>query len=168
MLFDGSGDWLKLSNNTAAQAQGFGTGDFTIECWVYITSSTVANNGIYDCRYSASATGPLIYNIPASGLYVFYNGSNVITGSNPTINTWSHIALVRSSGVTKLYLNGVQTGSNYTDTNNYTSGSNSGVVGAIYDGSGSFNGYIDDLRITKGYARYTANFTPPTQAFPLQ
>jgi hypothetical protein len=167
MLFDGTGDWLKLSNNTAAQAQGFGTGDFTIECWVYITSSTVANNGIYDCRYSASATGPLIYYVPTSGLFMFYNGSNQISGGTITINTWNHIALVRYSGVTKLYINGTQSGSNYTDTNNYTSGANSGAVGAFYDGTSGWNGYIDDLRVTRGIARYTSNFTPPTTAFPL-
>jgi hypothetical protein len=166
LAFDGTGDYLKLSNNAAGQAQGFGTGDFTIEAWVYITSSTAANNGIYDCRYSSSATGPLIYYIPGSGMFMFYNGANQITGSTITINTWTHVALVRSSGVTKLYLSGTQTGSSYTDTNNYTSGANSGVVGAVYDGTGSWNGYIDDLRITKGVARYTANFTPPTAALP--
>jgi hypothetical protein len=65
-----------------------------------------------------------------------------------------------------LFLDGVQTGSTYTDTNNYI---DSPVrVGGANDGSSvaSTNGYIDDFRITKGVARYTANFTPPTLPFP--
>ena len=94
-----------------------------------------------------------------------YNAANQIIGTTFTINTWNHVALVRFNGVTKLYLNGSQTGSNYTDTNNYTSGVNSCFVGGFYDGSGSWNGYIDDFRITRGIARYTQNFTPPTAAF---
>ena len=166
MAFDGTGDYLSVNGGPGSnQRVGFGTSDFTIECWVYCTISGASNNGIYDCRYSASATGPTLYYIPSSGVIMFYNGANQITGSTLTINTWNHIALVRYSGVTKLYINGVQSGSSYTDTNNYTSGVNTGIVGGFYDGSASWNGYIDDFRITRGIARYTSNFTPPTSAF---
>lgn len=83
--------------------------------------------------------------------------------------TWTHIALCRSGSSTRLFLDGVQTGSTYTDTNNYLGPANRPVIGAsgLSLGGSALNGYIDDLRITK-FARYTANFTPPTAAFPTQ
>jgi hypothetical protein len=168
IAFDGTGDYLPFRGNTApASYTGFGTGNFTIEGWVYCTSAASANNGIFDARYSAAATGPLLYYIPGTGLFMFYNGSNRISGGTFTINTWVHVALVRSSAVTKLYINGTQTGGDYSDTNNYTSGVNAGFVGTFYDGTGNWNGYIDDFRVTNGIARYTANFTAPTAPFPL-
>jgi hypothetical protein len=74
--------------------------------------------------------------------------------------------LSRSSGVTKLFLNGTQTGSNYTDTNAYLVSASRPIIGSNgFDLLIPFNGYLDDIRITKGYARYTANFTAPTAPF---
>ena len=74
--------------------------------------------------------------------------------------------MVKNSGSTRLYINGTQSGSTYTDTNDY--GSTSPLIIADYgvpvSGANQLNAYIDDLRITK-YARYTSNFTPPTSAF---
>jgi hypothetical protein len=77
---------------------------------------------------------------------------------------------VRSSGSTKLYINGINEGSAFADTQNYLSGANRPVVGTsgFPLGTGSLNAYIQDLRITQNLARYTADFTPPTQAFPTQ
>ena len=78
--------------------------------------------------------------------------------------TWQHVALVRQSGSLYIYSNGVK----YTvasDTTNYTG--TTLVIGGYYSTSQLWNGYIDDFRITRGLARYTANFTPPTQAFSL-
>jgi hypothetical protein len=63
-----------------------------------------------------------------------------------------------------MFLGGTQVGSNYTDSNNY--GTSALRVGAGWNNADSFLGYIQDVRITKGYARYTANFTAPTAAFP--
>jgi len=64
-------------------------------------------------------------------------------------------------------LNGTQTGSTYTDTKNYTVGNGWPTIGASYNAVDFYAGYLDDIRFTK-YARYTANFTAPTAAFPLQ
>ncbi len=87
-------------------------------------------------------------------------------------STWYHIAVCRASGSTKMFINGTQTGSTYTDANNYGTSAPLGI--GTYWSAGSpvttltLNGYIDDLRITKGYARYTSNFTPPTTTFKIK
>jgi hypothetical protein len=70
-----------------------------------------------------------------------------------------------------MFINGTQSGSTYTDANNYGATAPLGI-GTYWNGSSpvttdTLNGYIDDVRITNGIARYTANFTAPTQAFPV-
>jgi len=145
--FDGTNDYVTIGSSPYT---GFGTDDFTIESWVYLTSNTVQNNVIYDCRYSASATGPTLYYIPTTGLLMFYNGSNRIIGGAISINTWTYVAMIRKSGYTRLYINATQVGSTYTDSNNYTSGVNNGVIGAFYDGTGVWNGNISNTRVYKG------------------
>ena len=99
----------------------------------------------------------------------YVNGATVISGSPLSANTWYHFAYARSGSSTKMFINGTQVGSTYTDNTNYINAPNRPVIGTngFTLGDSNFNGYIDDLRITKGLARYTANFTPPTQAFPL-
>ena len=159
---------------TGSPLLNFGTGDFTIEAWLYPTSFSTTNgpmfidfrpNGTNGSSYfcmGISTSGVLAYSVPNNSAYI-------TAGSALSLNTWTHVALCRSSGVTKMFLNGVQTGSSYTDTNNYSAGANRPIIGANgYEapssGVDSFIGYMDDIRITK-FARYTANFTPPTLAF---
>jgi hypothetical protein len=81
------------------------------------------------------------------------------------------VAITRSGTSGKFFINGTQSGSTGT-INNFTDSSTVLAIGALdtstgWNGPYPFNGYIDDLRITKGYARYTANFTAPTSAFPI-
>jgi hypothetical protein len=102
----------------------------------------------------------------------------VVVGNNGTLGTfrtyswspstgqWYHIAVSRDGSNLRVYIDGVQQGSTVTESNN---GSSTARVGVGVNPDGliqPLNGYIDDLRITKGVARYTANFTPPAQAFP--
>jgi len=162
--FDGTGDYMYVMGNSTELA--FGTGDFTIEFWVYFNASS--NPTLVDYR-PASTAGlyPTIY-VGTNLLYYFTNSANRITGSTTlTTATWYHVAVARASGVTKMFLNGVQEGSNYTDTNNYINSTSRPVIGDSGSslGAGPLNGYIADLRITKGYARYTANFTVPSEPF---
>jgi len=162
IAFDGTGDYLDIGSNSAF---GYGLNNFTIEFWIYRNASAVLQV-LLDHRVGTSVrVAPTIY-ISSNSVYYYTDGNNRIMGGTLASTQWVHVALSRSGSSTRLFLDGVQTGSTYSDTNNYI---DSPVrVGGANDGSSvaSINGYIDDLRITKGIARYTSNFTPPTAPFP--
>ncbi len=168
LCFDGTGDWLLVDASSVGDYT-FGTGDFTIEFRLYLNSTSTQY--IYSMQASNSyQTAPDIY-VNSGGqlrLQVSNNGS-VISGGILAISTWYHIALCRASGQTKLFINGSQTGSTYTDTNNYVCPSGRPIIGTYgYNTAvGNLNGYIDELRVTKGIARYPSS-PVPTAAFPRQ
>jgi hypothetical protein len=166
MKFNGTTDYLTIPASTLF---GYGSGDFTIEMWYYFTGTTSDTRYFFDQRTSAGGTQLAPAVLLVSGVInVYLNGVYAVVGSTVTTNSWNHLALVRSSGVTKLYINGSQAGSNYTDANSYVASSM--TIGATPSAVNTYNwsGYIDDFRITKGYARYTSNFTAPTSALPTQ
>ena len=159
--FDGSGDYLTAASNAAF---GYGTGDFTIEFWYYPTSfAASAIPIILDQRTSgATEVVPTIITNTSGLLQYYVNGATRITGSTLTTNQWYHIAICRSGTSTKMFLNGVQDGSTYSDSNNYaTSLVSLGAYSPSPTGYYIF-GYIGGVRITKGGALYTTTFTPPT------
>jgi hypothetical protein len=166
MSFDGTGDNLNLRNNTVF---AFNTGDFTIEAWVYPTAAhTGTGMVIFDQRgtYNTS-NGINMWLRGSTNILTFStNGNQEYAGSlTAPVNTWTHVAVVKTSGVIKSYVNGVlSTTFSYATSLSDTSA----CIGRSTDTNASyyFEGYIDSLRITKGYARYTANFAPPTVAFP--
>jgi hypothetical protein len=163
MYFDGAGDYL---NFPSSQLFGLGTGDFTIEFWLYLNTVSGTQN-LCDFR-NATATEvaiTLYMNLASPRLYV--NGADRITGGNLITGQWYYIALTRSSTSTKFFVDGTQSGSTYSDSNNYLT-PRPLRIGTTNDGTPQFplNAYIQDFRITKGYARYTSNFTAPTAAFP--
>lgn len=162
LAFDGTGDYLTMPSNTGL---AFGTSDFTIEFWVYVTASTAVN--FFDMRPSSTVNGiyPTLY-FSAGAVYYFVNSVTVITGGAVSTGSWHHLALCRSGTATKMFLDGVQTGSTYTDANSYLTAGVS--IGSSSNGlGGSLNGYIDDLTITRR-AKYTATFTPPGSALPTE
>ena len=157
MYFDGTGDYLSVPSNAAFQ---FGTGDFTIEAWVYMSAGT--SGTIFDNRTSSTSLHPVLYFTAATTMQYYVAGAAAInSGSYTFLNKWVHVVVCRASGSTKMFFNGVQTGSTYTDTNNY---STSGTVlsGAGLSGANLLTGYISNLRVVKGTAVYTGNFTVPT------
>jgi len=160
MAFDGTGDYLPFTNSLISN---FGTGDFTFECWVYKTTSSGGDQVIIDARAANNAT-PWLVAITNANLIYFYSGTAYTTSSSISLNTWSHIAVSRSSGTLKIFIDGVSGFSGSVTTN--LDKNAGGKIGSDVSGNAVLYGYIDDLRITKGYARYTANFTPPTQALP--
>jgi hypothetical protein len=172
MAFDGTGDYLLIADN---QFYNFGK-DFTIEFWMYANSLS-GTIGLFGKRASESNFSPLIVEI-ASGvlkLYISTDGASwAVSGlSTATLSTatWYHIAMVRSGSTVYLFVNGTSVGSTGTASGALMTNAASVTIGrdslsptACVD----FNGYLDDFRITRGYARYTANFTPPTAALPTQ
>jgi len=165
MYFDGTGDYLLTQSNVV---NGLGTGNWTIEYWVNPVSVSAESIHV-DFRSGSGAVGPTVGNSAGGAVFFQTSGVNRITGSTLSTGTWTHIAVSKSGSSTKLFINGTQSGSTYTDANTYTTPARV-CVGVDDDSSPNayLNGYIDDLRITKGYARYTANFTAPTAAFALQ
>ena len=93
-----------------------------------------------------------------------YNNYNYSSSSSVPIDTWTHLAASRGGGTVRLFIDGVVVSSGVLPVNLSDAATLIGYRNASYNGY--LNGYIDDLRITKGVARYTANFTPPTAAFP--
>ena len=166
MYFDGTGDYLIMRNT---ENLTLGTGDFTIEFWVYYNSGLTADVALFDGR-PASTNGvyPLIYSNTTGKVVWYINSAARITATTTlSTGTWYHIAVARSGTSTKMFINGTQEGSTYTDSNSYLPGANRPTIGAAGAtlGADPLNGYIDDLRVTKDYARYTSNFTAPTGPF---
>jgi hypothetical protein len=159
-LFDGTTDYLSVATSTDF---GFGTGDFTIEGWFYKTSAS--SQWIFDTRSTTPQVSVAVQSQSNGTIRLLVNGVFVVTSSNShSTNAWNHLAISRDSGVTRLFINGVVSTNTYTDTNNYGS-TKPLVIGAQYNGTTAYIGYVDDFRVTKGLARYTATFTAPTAAF---
>jgi hypothetical protein len=168
LKFDGTGDALVIPKSSPFD---FGTGDFTIEAWVYPTA-TGGVKMIVDSRASDALEAYCFNIITTEKLDFIYSSSRITSTGSIAQNAWTHVAVVRSSGTIKLYINGTVDGSA-----TYSSAINAQQAIAIGGGRSTggsgvtgyyFNGYIDDLRITKGVARYTSNFTPPSAQLPAR
>ena len=165
LAFDGTGDWLQIDESSIF---AFGTGDFTIEMWVYNTTNSPTYAVLWDTRDSEpDDSSHIVLNLGKPSWW--YNGAaRIQPATAPAINTWYHLAVTRSGTSTKMFIDGTQVGSTYSDSNDYKANDYARIGSASDNPSGLnyFNGYIDDFRITKGLARYTANFTPPEAALP--
>ncbi|BAQ93847.1 gp88 [uncultured Mediterranean phage uvMED] len=169
--FDGSDDQLTFTYNTG---QYFGTGDFSFECFIYISAYP---SGYWPIIYLGGPGATGNYQ-PSFGLGFENSGGKLrsivggtyIDHNSVTINTgqWIHVAACRAGGVYRTFINGQLHGST-ANTSNVTAGSsNSAIGGANFGGgAGTFyaaNGFIDDVRVLNGFGKYTAPFTPPTSA----
>ena len=161
LALDGTGDYVTINSNVDF---AYGTGDFTIEMWIYRTVSGITQVLLDQRTDNPTNYAPVIF-INASNALQYNDGAaSVITGTTTVpLNAWSHVALSRSGTSTRLFLNGVQQGTTYTDTRNYIA--TPVTIGARFNNTQNFTGYIDEVRVTKGLARYTANFTSTTEAF---
>lgn len=163
MFFDGTGDWLILSDSADLR---LGSGDFTVEAWINVTSIAAARSII---GKGTSTTGWFFY-VATTGKLAFGYTTLTVNGNN-AINPgqWYHVALVRSgSGVgnVQMYINGnLDVASTTAITTNFTE-TDLMYVGADRSAGNPFLGYIEELRVTKGFARYTSPFIPPTTSFP--
>ncbi|MFN6303740.1 MAG: LamG domain-containing protein [Planctomycetota bacterium] len=166
MFFDGTGDYLV---GPASPNNNLNIGDFTLEFWVYRTNLTGDVDPI-GCGNSSN-TGYQVRIKGTTGFVQFLvvGGASLTTTTGITAATWQHIAIVRSGTTVRMYINGVDAGGSGTVGNSGTVTTELLVIGANrFDYSNTLNGYIDDLRITRGIARYTQNFIPPSVALPRQ
>jgi hypothetical protein len=160
MAFDGNGDWLQAPASSSFALRN----TFTVEMWIYRVGTAVqwlvGNN-------TGSGNDAWLIEIEANNT-VYAGGWTVGTQTTATVpsGAWCHLALVCNAGTLSLYLNGVQSGTPATGMD--FSSANALFVGSMSGGARGLSGYIDDLRITKGVARYLANFTPPTAPLPLR
>ena len=160
--FNGTGNSLTLPSNAA---YNFGTGDFTIEAWVYTGVST-GYQTIIDTR-DGDFVKAYIFGISTQKLDFIYSSSRVTSSASITLNAWNHVAVTRASGTIRLFINGVVDAntasySSAIDATSFPSIGGGRSIGANSVTGYYFNGYISNVRIIKGTALYTTNFTPPT------
>lgn len=144
----------------------FGTGDWTIEMWVYNESLVRNAMTLIDFRSGQDGYYPVLY-VNQNGYLVYrMNSGDRITGATRLPRSqWNHVVLCRVSGVTRIFLNGVQQGANYSDTLSHTAQNSSYPVliarTSMSNTGTTWNGLITSLAITKGVGYYNSDFTPP-------
>ena len=165
MAFDGTGDWLLVPHSPDINLS---TGDFTIECWINLSNTSTARSLI---GKGTGTTGWGIYFNAAPTLFIFEYGSAIAYSSNYNLNQnqWYHIAVVKAGtgiGNIKMFINGFLIFESGTAITGDISTTANMYVGASRVATQPMLGYIDDLRITRGVARYTSTFIPPATALP--
>lgn len=167
--FDGTGDYLTIGSSTDF---AFGTGDFTIDGWIYPTIVNENSGGIFSSMLTGYSGYGLMLRVSGLTIQSFTGaGAGVYITlppyTLPSANSWYHIAIVRFGNTLYLYVNGIMRssisclGMNLTNTG--------AVIGSSYVDINTyiFTGYIDELRVSKGIAQWTANFTPPIAPYQL-
>lgn len=153
-------------STTQVSDLSFGTGDFTIECWAYLSSYTNFS-GVFGVSTSSSLGSFYARGSTANPQVYFYcSAGQVRHQTTLATGTWYHLAVVRESGTVWVYVNGVKSTASLAlgdfPVSVFTIGNSVGTGGL----SEPMAGNIDEFRVTKGVARYTVNFTPPSVAFP--
>lgn len=170
-IFDGSGDYLSISDSDVFS---FGNGAFTIEAWVRFASGagtfTIASQ--YGSNTSNYAFSYYWTNTNNGPTFAYSTSGTSRTTLSKTFaiatNTWYHFAIARSANTLYWFADGVLLGTSALSSTAFFNSTSPVFIGAGSSVSPTafMNGYIDELRITKGVARYTTNFTPPAAAFP--
>jgi len=164
IAFNGTTDYISVIDSPNIRA---GAGDFTIEGWFYI-NALGAIRGLVSKGPTAATTGWEV-RITAGNVLAATYSATALTGITSVLtNTWYHFAMVRygtGTGNIKLYLNGGQEASSATGITTDFSETDNMRIGNVRALNGFFNGYIDEVRFTKGYARYITTFTPSTTSF---
>jgi len=162
MYFDGTGDYVEIADNSLLDL----VRDFTLEFWMYHTSTADTGYATLVGGNGSGSNGWNVYMIESSGNLYFYHSSFLITATSAlTVNTWHHVAVSRSGSSLKMFVDGTQVGS--TATTSATLEQNSSNLGTRigYDigANGYYEGYIENLQLVYDFAKYTSNFTVPTQ-----
>jgi hypothetical protein len=164
--FYGSSYFDGTSYITASVTGGLGSGDFTVEGWVYFTA-TPNNNGVFHIATGSTlpsnGSGIAMAGYSGPKWHIYVGGiSTTQAGNNIINNQWYHFAMTRSAGSARLFINGTQVQQTYTDATDYTSATFL-AIGGYYSTGYLMTGYVSDFRIVKGSALYTSTFTPSSQ-----
>jgi hypothetical protein len=164
--FDGVNDYLSFA---ATEYFNFGISDFTIDFWCYLIDGGHGSSSarIVETTYYGNANGFIIVcdgsGNPTKIGFGTAGSMRIYTNNTIPNNEWHHIALIRYNSVTKIYIDGVAQTQTYIDNNNYNSCTFR--IGANLTGGECWKGKIDEFRVTRGIARWTSNFTPPTAEY---
>ena len=162
ILTDNTGDYLTVVSPAANL--DFGTGDFTVDLWIKPTGTHETWDGI--CEIGAHNIGAAGYGVwwDANGMIRTHFGATTVDSGNGAIalNAWQHIASVRNGTAYNLYVNGVSVASATNSTSLAVASNGVKLLTTVHQVDRSWAGYTDAFRISKGIARWTANFTPPT------
>lgn len=162
LLLDGTGDYVTVPDSSDWD---FGTGDFTIDLWARFNSlSSTPQHILVHGAIASTGIALMQYSGTTVRIYTQDQGSGMSYSWTPSTNTWYHLAAVRSAGVVTFYVDGVSKGTN-ASTKNITGATGTLRVGTSDNGNESFNGWLDDVRITAA-ARWTTDFTPPVAPAP--
>ena len=167
--FDGTGDVLTVPNSADFR---LGNGDFTIECWFYYKGALSSNRTLFGLFENSSARRSYQVEVRSNGVIRFEwwpdgsTGNSIDTAaSTVSISTWHHYAATRTNGIITQYLNGESVASSSVGTSSFYDNTvdpfRIGALNAAVDQS--FSGHISNVRVIKGKALYTKNFTPPTR-----
>ena len=160
-LFDGTGDYITTPDSADFDVAG---GNFTVDLWVRFNSlaatATVFShrtdgNNVH--RLTVSTAGKLQYEVYSAGVAIV---SVLGTNGDVTTATWYHIALVRNGTSWVIYKNGVSAAT-ATDADSVPNYTGTFQIGAE-NGATTLNGWMDEFRFSKGIARWTTGFTPPS------
>jgi hypothetical protein len=164
LYLDGSGDYVTTSGGGTGGNEdwNFTTYPFTLECWVRFSAAS----GFSDIMsyYSGSGWDLMHYAVDNTLRFYWAGASYVSVAWTPALNTWYHLAFVRNGNDAYFFVNGTQQGATQNMTG-VTIGYPSTTMNIGYHGDGYFNGYIAEVRISKGYARWTSNFQVPTSQY---
>ena len=171
----GGSNYLKIPLNT--ELKFYAGEDFTIECWIYLITNAAGICVVWS-NYSSFSAGSLSLfaghsSASTNNFLIAHNGGFPALASSTTLNSilnvWTHLAVVRYNAQIKLYINGTSEGTPFASTVALNGVGPSFWVGTTGDApAANPNCYIDDFRVSKGFARYTSNFTPPISAHKLR
>jgi len=154
-----------LRSNVVA-GSNFGGLDFTVELWLRVTAAGSGNRYVFDGRHTGigNGTGLTLYVSSSTTLWVGAASSRAV-GTVPS-GSWCHVAAARKEGVLRTFIDGVQL-DEQIDTRDYTGGQII-YLGQTLQNSQRITGHMDDLRVTRGVARYTEPFARPSRPFPTR
>lgn len=166
ILFDGSGDYCTVPDNAD---WGFGTGDFSIDFWIW--ASSVATDEMVICTNNlAGETGGWAIRMNDDGtmlIKVQHATSKIVAAHGMSASTWYHIEVTRSGTTLYFFVAGTQitTASSVSDDVAQASAVHIGIRPSL---DKPFTGSLDEIRISKGVARHTSNFTPETAPYTVE